>query len=148
MAKIIMVVDDKPDIAFSVEVGLEDLDAGYEIVSAESGKKCFEWLENNQLPDLILLDIMMPKMNGWEVFKELRKKQEWKQIPVIFLTAKTDNFSKGFGKILAQEFIEKPFEIKDLKEKIDKIFEKPFEISETKEKVVEDTIEYIGRDGN
>lgn len=117
--KKIMIVDDLPDVAYTVKYGLEKLDSDYNVLRAESGKKCFELLEDNQIPDLILLDIMMPEMNGWEVARKLREKLEWKKIPIIFLTATEDETSKITGSIIGKYYIEKPFEITNLKKKID-----------------------------
>ena len=146
MVKKIMMVDDSPELTFTAKFALEKIDPDYNVICADGGDKCFELLENNEAPDLILLDIMMPGMNGWQVFKKLRKNAEWKKIPIVFLTAKTDNTSKAFGKILAEAYIEKPFEPNDLKERVDKILEKPFVITETKEKIIGDMIEKIIQD--
>jgi CheY-like chemotaxis protein len=63
---------------------------------------------------------MMPGMNGWDVAAEIKKNPKWKKIPLVFLTAKTDSFSAGFGKIVSEDYILKPFELKDLKKSIDK----------------------------
>ena len=144
MVKKIMVVDDNPDVIFSIKNGLEGIgDDSYEIIGADSGKQCIELLSSDQIPDVILLDIMMPEMSGWDVFKQLWSNEDWKKIPIAFLSAKTDNFSKGFGKILAKMYIEKPFEIKDLKDKIESILENPVEVSEAKEKIIEDILNKI-----
>jgi DNA-binding response OmpR family regulator len=124
MSKKIMIVDDNPSIIFSVKEGLELIDNSYEIIGAESGEKCLEFLKSGNLPDLILLDIMMPGMNGWDLFAELDNNTEWKKIPVVFLTAKTDAYSTGFGKLVSMDYIEKPFDLKDLKKRIDSILEK------------------------
>ena len=62
----------------------------------------------------------MPEMNGWEVARKLRENLEWRKIPIIFLTAIEDETSKITGSIIGKDYIEKPFEITDLKEKIDK----------------------------
>ena len=124
MSKKIMIVDDNPSIIFSVKEGLELIDDSYEIIGAESGEKCLELLKSGNLPDLILLDIMMPGMNGWDLFAELDNNTEWKKIPVVFLTAKTDAYSTGFGKLVSMDYIEKPFDLKDLKKRIDSILEK------------------------
>ncbi len=121
MKKSILIVDDNPDVRFSVKLGLEDLDASYEVITAESGDKCLEFLKNNQIPDIILLDIMMPRVDGWNVFAKVKEKLEWRNIPIIFLTAKTDDYSKGFGSISADDYVEKPFDIEDLKKRIDNI---------------------------
>jgi len=124
MTKTIMIVDDEPDVIFTVKQGLEKLNPNYKVIGVESGKKCLELLENNQIPDLILLDIMMPDMNGWEVLNRLREKAKWGNIPIVFLTAKTDSFSKTFGVTVAMDYIEKPFEILDVKNRIEKVFQK------------------------
>lgn len=123
MKKNIMVVDDNADITLAVEQGFEDLNAEYAVVSADSGEKCFQHLKNNQLPDLILLDIMMPGMSGWEVFDKLKENKDWKNIPIVFLTARTDRVAVNAGQFLGQDYVEKPFEIKDLKNRIDKVLE-------------------------
>ena len=119
MIKTILVVDDNPDVPFAVKKGLKDIDANYEVVSVESGEKCLELLEKNQIPDIILLDIMMPGISGWDVFDRVQENQEWKNIPIVFLTARTDKVAKTSGSYLAKDYIEKPFEIEDLKKRID-----------------------------
>ena len=124
MAKTIVVVDDEPDIILSVKYGLEDFTDEYIVLSAGSGHECFELLKKSQIPDLILLDVMMPEMNGWDVFTKLKETPEWRDISVVFLTAKTDPYSKGFGTLLANDFIEKPFEIDNLKERIDNVLDR------------------------
>jgi CheY-like chemotaxis protein len=121
--KKIMIVDDKPDQIYTLKQFLEYNDE-YEVIGANSGQECIELLEKNQIPDLILLDVMMPKTSGWDVFAKLKEKPEWKQIPVIFLTALTDDYSKGFGSIAADDFIEKPYEPDELKNRIDKALKK------------------------
>ena len=116
-----MVVDDNPDMALLVKAGLEDLGEKYNVIDAESGEECIEFLKSNQIPDIILLDIMMPKMSGWELFDILKENSLWKNIPIIFVTAKIDEITKNAGKFLGHEFIEKPFDVSDLKTKIEKI---------------------------
>jgi len=143
MTKKIMVIDDSSEITFSVKFGLEKINSDLNVTRVESGEKFFEMLEKNEIPDLILLDIMMPKMNGWQVFKKLRKNDKWRNIPVFFLTAKSDNFSKAFGKIIAESYIEKPFEINDLNNRIEKMLIEPYTISETKAKILDDMLEHV-----
>ena len=94
---------------------------GYEVTGANGGKECLELLKRGDMPNIILLDVMMPEINGWDVFAKLKEKPEWREIPIIFLTAKTDDYSKGFGKLTADDYITKPFEIRDLKERVDKV---------------------------
>ena len=120
MVKKLLVVDDNPDVIFSVRNGLEKFKKDYTIIGAESGKEFLELLETNT-PDLILLDIMMPELSGWKTFDLIKGNDSWKNIPIVFLTARTDNVAKNAGGFLGEDYIEKPFEIKDLKERIDKI---------------------------
>jgi len=121
MVKTILVVDDDPDLIYTIRKGFEGIDTNYKILGAESGKKCLKLLKNNEIPDLILLDIMMPELSGWDVAAELKKNPKWKDIPVIFLTAKSDPFSKTYGGIVIEDYITKPFEIMELKESIDRL---------------------------
>ncbi len=122
--KKIMIVDDEPGLIFSIKCALENFSEEYKVIGAESGRECFDLLKNGQMPDLIILDIMMPEMNGWDVFTKLKENPEWMEIPVVFLTAKVDSYSKGFGKMAAAEYIEKPCDIKNLEKRIDKILKK------------------------
>jgi len=121
MRKKIMVVDDEPDQILTVKVVLEDMDNEYEVIGATDGKKCFDILQKGHLPDLILLDIMMPILDGWQIAAELKKNSEWRKIPIVFLTAKKDGFSRTFGGMFGADYIMKPFEIMDLKNKIDNV---------------------------
>ncbi|UCD13755.1 MAG: response regulator [Thermoplasmatales archaeon] len=118
--KKIMVVDDNPDHLHSIKQTLEKMGDDYKVTCVSSGTRCIRSLENNEIPDLILLDIMMPEMSGWEILKILQENSLWKDIPVVFLTARTDDIAKSAGKFLAADYIEKPFDIEDLKERIDK----------------------------
>ncbi len=118
-----MVIDDNPMIIFSVKEGLEGKFDSYDVEGAEGGQQCFQLLKEGNLPDLILLDIMMPDMNGWDVYARLQEDEQWKQIPIIFLTAKTDDYSKGFGKLVCEYYIEKPFELDDLAKRIEEVLE-------------------------
>jgi CheY-like chemotaxis protein len=124
--KKIMLVDDEKDQIYSIKTSFENLfKKEYMIVPAESGEKCFELLQKNELPHLILLDIMMPRMNGWEVFDRLRANPSWKDIPIIFLTARTDEFAEHAGVLIAEDYIKKPIEIKELKIRIDNVLKRP-----------------------
>ena len=119
--KKIMVVDDEPDQIYVIKKSLEKAGVTYEIITANSGAQCLEFLEKNQIPDLILLDIMMPEMSGWIVFDKLKDNVMWEKIPIIFLTARTDKIAENAGGFLGDDFIEKPFDTKDLKSRIDKV---------------------------
>jgi len=119
MRKKILIVDDEPDAVLTVKTGLEDLDQTYEIMGVTSGKECFELLNKGYQPDLILLDIMMPIINGWEVQRRLKEHSTWRTIPILFLTAVVDKTSKKIGGLVAEDYIEKPFEIGNVKKRID-----------------------------
>ena len=117
MNKKIMVVDDDPDILISLKGIFEK--EGYTVIEANGGKECLALLnKDDEKPDLILLDIMMPDINGWDVFMKIKGKADCKKIPVVFLTCKSDKYSKGFGKFSADGYITKPFQIDELKDKI------------------------------
>jgi len=124
--KKIMLVDDEKDQIYFIKTSLKNLYGNkYTIIPADSGEQCFELLNNTQeLPDLILLDIMMPRMNGWEVFDRLRANPKWKDIPIIFLTARTDEFAEHAGALIAEDYIKKPVEIKELMTRVDNVLTK------------------------
>ena len=103
---------------------LGGLGGEYKVITADGGMRCLELLQNNEIPDLILLDIIMPEMTGWETFDRIKENLKWRDIPIVFLTARTDRMAKEAGGFLGDDYIEKPFEITDLKERIDKVLEK------------------------
>ena len=123
MAKRILVVDDEPDILFTVGQMLEL--SGYEIIKAQNGEEAIRNLSELEInPDLIILDIMMPEISGWDVAAKIKENPTWKTIPIIFLTAKGDTMSIGMGGLAAEDYIVKPFNIEDLKSRVDKILNK------------------------
>jgi len=104
--KLIMLVDDN---LANLKIGNNILEEKYTVATASSAAKMFKLLENNT-PALILLDIDMPEMNGFEAIKILKSKPETKNIPVIFLTAKTESDNELEGLSLgAIDYITKPF---------------------------------------
>ena len=117
----IMIIDDEPDILFSVTQVLKSSD--YEVIGVESGKECFEILQQGKIPDLIILDIMMPIMSGWEVQRRLERNLDWKDIPIIFLTARTTSTAEKMCRCLGRDYVTKPFDVNDLKKRIDKVLE-------------------------
>ncbi len=122
MSKKILVVDDEPDILLSVGQMLEM--SGYEVIRAKDGNECIDKLnELESDPDLIILDIMMPDVSGWDVAAKLKENPKWKEIPIVFLTAKGDTMSVGMGGLAAVDYIVKPFDIKDLVIRVKKILQ-------------------------
>lgn len=122
MKTIVLIVDDNKDILFAIKELLES-DPSYSVECAGSGKECLEKMKS-VTPDLIIMDIMMPEMDGFEVVARIKADEAAKNIPVIFLTAKTDKLSKGIGKAMSVEYIEKPFDPADLKGRIEKIIKR------------------------
>jgi len=103
----ILVIDDEPEITDIIETFLEN--AGYEVKSENSSVIGIERAKAF-MPDLILLDIMMPFMDGYEVCKELKRSEETCKIPVVFLTGKDARSDEGKSfKVGGDMFIKKPF---------------------------------------
>jgi putative two-component system response regulator len=121
MVKTILVVDDYTDIVVSVKQVLEDPTGQYRVIGVDSGEKCLQVLQGDQLPDLILLDIMMPGMSGWDVAARIKQNDRWRSVPIVFLTAKGDDMSVGIGHLASEEYIVKPFDIMKLKQCVHRI---------------------------
>jgi response regulator RpfG family c-di-GMP phosphodiesterase len=126
MKKKIMVVDDHADQIFTVKQALASFEDEFEIIGVNSGEECLEILENGDIPDMILTETWMPGMSGWELLDKLKINPAWENIPVAFLTAWTDLKIKRFSNFLVDDFIEKPFDMKDLKERIDTVMKKQY----------------------
>ncbi len=124
--KNILVVDDNADITGLIKQGLEYLyPTEYHVICVNCGKKCFELLEKNPTqPDVILLDISMPDMKGWVALDYLKRNTKWRYIPIIFISGESDKKAKYFGKIFGDDFVEKPFEIENLKIRIERVLER------------------------
>ncbi len=108
MSKKILLVDDEPDIIELVSVQLETM--GYEVIKAADGQQGLDkaHLEN---PDLIILDLMLPVIDGYKVCRMLKFDEKYKHIPIILFSARTQEEDKKTGKeVGANAFITKPFE--------------------------------------
>ena len=116
MAKKILIADDEPNIVTALEFLLER--NGYEVRTARNGDEALKAIENDP-PDLVLLDIMMPLKSGYEICKRIRQKPEWAGIKVVMLSAKGREVevNKGLG-LGADLYVTKPFSTRDLIEKI------------------------------
>ncbi len=117
MAKKILIVDDEKDIIKELEFILRK--KGFEIVTAANGKEALELVKINK-PDLVLLDLFMPVFGGVQFGKEFKANSETKNIPVILLTASADNIEAKKNECLAEDYILKPFDYKEVIEKINK----------------------------
>jgi two-component system, OmpR family, alkaline phosphatase synthesis response regulator PhoP len=106
MSKSILIVDDEPDIIRMLKYNLEK--EGFAVLMANDGLKALDVAAAN-LPDLIVLDVMMPKLDGWEVVRRLKRDEKTAHIPVIFLTAKASEMDEVVGLELgADDYIVKP----------------------------------------
>ncbi len=121
MAKKILVVDDERHIVRLVEVNLAR--AGYDVVSAYDGVEALEKVKSEK-PDMIVLDVMMPRMDGFEVLKRLQADPETQDIPVIMLTAKAQDADifRGWSSGVSS-YLTKPFNPRELLTFVERIFQ-------------------------
>ncbi len=107
MPKKILIVDDEPNIIVPLEFLMEQ--NNYDVKVADTGEKALDLIENYN-PDLILLDIMLPGMDGYEVCQKIRMNPNFKTMKIVFLSAmaRTIDIAKGMG-LAADDYITKPF---------------------------------------
>lgn len=124
----IMVVDDEPDLLEVVKLILES--DGYQVVTAGSGQEALDNIEKEK-PDLVLLDIIMPKMDGWEVFSRIKSNPKTTSIPVIMLTAKDQRIDKliGLHVVRVDDYITKPFGRSELLDRIKRVLQEKHKIA-------------------
>ena len=120
--KIFLIDDDEIHLT-TAELFLKD---EYEIHKTQSGKEALEYINNNKfVPNLILLDIVMPNMSGWEVFKKLKEINSLKNIPIAFVTSLSDAEEKKKAyKMGIADYIMKPFNMTELKSRVKEIIRK------------------------
>ena len=121
MPKRILVVDDEPHIVRLVQVNLQR--EGYEVLTAYDGVDALEKVANEK-PDMVVLDVMMPRMNGFEVLKKLKADDETRDIPVIMLTAKAQDADVFRGwQSGVDSYLTKPFNPMELLTFVRRIFQ-------------------------
>ncbi len=114
--KKILLVEDEKDMAYAVTLQLEA--KGYEIITASDGREGLEKARTKK-PDLIILDLMLPKIDGYKVCRMLKFDDKYKNIPIILFTARAQDSDKKVGKeVGADAYITKPFEPSALLDKI------------------------------
>jgi DNA-binding response OmpR family regulator len=113
---LILVADDDPDILSLVTLRLER--SGYDVVSAGDGEQALE-TARTQTPDLALLDVMMPKLDGYEVTARLRQEEATRHLPVILLTARVQESDIARGvEAGADDYVKKPFSTHELRDRV------------------------------
>ena len=116
--KKILIVDDEADIIEILQFVLEA--NGYEIITAMDGEEGLK-LARESHPDLIILDVMMPKINGYKICRLLKYDNKYKDIPVLMITARSQEEDKVIGEETgADEYITKPFNVDSVLEKVKK----------------------------
>jgi len=118
----ILCVEDEPEMIDLIRLILER--KGYEVIGAVGGQEGIETIRREQ-PDLVLLDIMMPEVDGWEVFRFIKAAPEFQDVPVIIVTAKAQSIDKVLGLYIAKvdDYITKPFGPQELVESIERVLE-------------------------
>lgn len=118
MTKKILLIDDEPEILDLVAMRLKSF--GYEVITAVDGQKAAALLEKT-VPDLVLLDVMMPGKDGYELCNEIKTNDRTSRVPVILFTAKPEQeerLKSNYDFMAADDYILKPFEPEDLLIKI------------------------------
>ncbi|AKL98421.1 response regulator transcription factor [Endomicrobium proavitum] len=134
MPKLIVAVDDEEDILKALSITL--IKEGYNFKGFTSFSKLPDFLKKNT-PDLFILDIMIPGVNGLDIYKELRKNARFEYTPIMFLSAKSDEVDKVVGLELgADDYITKPFSLKELSSRIKGIFRRIGNVDQKNDKTV------------
>jgi DNA-binding response OmpR family regulator len=112
MSKTVLIADDEPNIVISLEFLLEQ--AGYRVMVAHDGQEALEAIQR-QPPDLVLLDVMLPRLSGFDVCQKIRENPDWQHMRIVMLTAKGREveISKGLA-LGANAYITKPFSTQEL----------------------------------
>lgn len=121
--KKLVYIEDEPGMIDLVELILSR--RGFEVHGAHGGHEGLE-VVRRELPDLVLLDLMMPDLDGWEVYQQMKSDESTRHIPVIVVTAKAQNIDKVLGLHIAkvEDYIAKPFSPQDLLDSVEKVLAK------------------------
>lgn len=116
MSKTVLIADDEPNILISLEFLMKR--EGYRVVVAHDGQEACELIASER-PDLLLLDVMMPKKTGFDVCHEIRGNAEFQELPILMLTAKGRDTDVAKGLAMgANDYMIKPFSTKELVQKV------------------------------
>jgi DNA-binding response OmpR family regulator len=116
----ILCIEDEPEMIDLIRLILER--RGFDVTGADGGKAGLQAVRE-QLPDLVLLDLMMPDMDGWEVYQQMKADETTRDIPVIVVTAKAQSIDKVLGLHIAKvdDYISKPFSPQELLNSVEKV---------------------------
>ena len=125
----ILCIEDEPEMIDLIRLILER--KGFEVLGAVGGKDGLEAVRREK-PDLVLLDLMMPDVDGWEVYRQMKADEELKDISVVVVTAKAQSIDKVLGLHIAKvdDYVTKPFGPGDLQESVDRVLKKREELTE------------------
>ena len=121
--KCILCVEDEPEMIDLIRLILGR--RGFEVKGATGGMEGLKMIREEH-PDLVLLDLMMPDMDGWEVYQQIKADEKTRDIPVIVVTAKAQSIDKVLGLHIAKvdDYIAKPFSPQDLLSSVEKVLQK------------------------
>ena len=124
MPKRILCIEDEAEMIELMRLILSR--KGYQVSGAAGGQEGLEKVRD-EMPDLVLLDLMMPDMGGWEVYQQMKADEKLKDIPVIIVTAKAQNIDKVLGLYIAKvdDYIAKPFSPSELIDSVEHVLKKP-----------------------
>ncbi|HEX7713104.1 MAG TPA: response regulator, partial [Bacillota bacterium] len=135
MPSTIAIIEDEPNIVELVKYNLDR--EGYRTISAGTGKKGLE-LVHQELPDLVILDLMLPELDGMSVCKQLRSDPQTKAIPIIILTAKSEEADRVLGlEMGADDYVTKPFSPRELIARIRAVLRRSTNVEEGEPEVIE-----------
>jgi two-component system, OmpR family, response regulator VicR len=119
-SKRVLYIEDEPEMIDLVRLILSR--KGYEVYGANGGREGLK-LVSQELPDLVLLDLMMPDMDGWDVYQQMKAAEATRDIPVIIITAKAQSIDKVLGLHIAKvdDYISKPFSPQELMDRVDRV---------------------------
>ncbi len=121
MSKLILVVDDEQDLTSTLEYSLKN--EGYQTRIALNGAQALTLAQKEPVPDLVLLDLMLPDISGIEICRQLKRGERTRNIPVLMLTAKGEEIDRVVGfEVGADDYVVKPFSIRELQLRIRAIF--------------------------
>lgn len=131
----VLIVDDEPDIVELLEYNLEK--EGYQVETAGNGREALNKLENGARPDVILLDIMMPQLDGIETARLIRQLPDFRETYILFLTARSEEYSEVAAfEVGADDYITKPVKMRALVSRINALFRREKEKKESREELV------------